>query len=637
MTELGSSDTERDVWLPDSESATTLPAGWRSEEKRGLIQLTGPENDLHITYVVLDNTGSTRDIARSAWLALEPGFDADVAFEGDDPSNTDGWDRTSIIQYRTLAAQSRIVIGYVRVLGARAYVNLIGGSKAGYGRREAQLAQLIGAWRPAGLSKASLTDRVPAEWSATQSDALRSFVDAAMKAAQIPGVAIAIVQHGKVVYCDGFGVRSLETLEPVTPSTRFMIGSTTKALTTLMMGCLIDQGYFSWSTPIVELLPDFALADRDLTCRMQMRHTVSASTGMPRRDMDLLFNSAKATPERRLAEMKTMTPTTGFGETFQYSNYLVAAGGYAAAHSYASALTLGAAYDAAMQRFVFDPLGMRNTSLHTDTAINGEAAMPHAIDFDGRSVGINIEIEKFVEAVAPAGAIWSSAEDMSRYLLLELNEGCDDDAALSITRETLEDRRRPGIRIDDHSHYGLGLLRADLQGLDMVGHGGNTMGFSSDMYFFPAHRLGVVVLTNLRAANSFLQAVQQKILELVFSAKPAAEQTIASSSKNRESIVTATQGRFGVDADAVAWIHDLVGSYRSDELGSAHILQKDGGYWIQFDNWGSSLGSERQADGQALIVLLTSPWSGNFRFAVNADRNELRLDAGQSTYVFVKQ
>ena len=163
---------------------------------------------------------------------------------------------------------------------------------------------------------------------------LDDFVRQAMEALLIPGVSIAMVQAGRLVYSGGFGIRKIGGSEAVTPSTRFRIGSTTKPLTSLLMARLIDQGRFAWSTPVCGLLPDFALADPEITRKLEMRHTMCACTGMPRRDVDFLFRFRGVSPEQRLAEMKTMRPTTAFGEVFQYSNLLVAAGGYAAARAY---------------------------------------------------------------------------------------------------------------------------------------------------------------------------------------------------------------------------------------------------------------------------------------------------------------
>lgn len=209
----------------------------------------------------------------------------------------------------------------------------------------------------------------------------------------VPGAAIAVVQHGSIVFAEGFGIRRIDSSEQVRPETLFMIGSSTKPLTTLMMARLVAAGNFDWTTPVTRLLPDFALADAELTSRLEMRHTVFASTGMPRRDLDLVFKFKGVTPEQRLTEMKEMRPTTGFRETFQYSNYLVAAGGYAAARSFRPQGSLGDAYEQAIRELVFDPLGMSRITFEEPGS--EAAASPHSIDFEGKTVLLDPVIEGF--------------------------------------------------------------------------------------------------------------------------------------------------------------------------------------------------------------------------------------------------
>ena len=140
-----------------------------------------------------------------------------------------------------------------------------------------------------------------------------------------------MIQDGKIVLEKGLGVRDASGSDPVTPATLFMIGSMTKPLTSLMMARLVDRGSFTWDTPVKKLSPSFALGDPAATDMATMAHTVCACTGLPRSDMEFIFESKGATPESRMELLKTMKPTTGFGETFQYSNLMVATGGYVAA------------------------------------------------------------------------------------------------------------------------------------------------------------------------------------------------------------------------------------------------------------------------------------------------------------------
>ncbi len=155
----------------------------------------------------------------------------------------------------------------------------------------------------------------------------------------------------------GLGVRELGKNDPVTPATLFMIGSMTKPLTSLMMARLVDRKQFTWDTPVTQLFPSFALGDPDATGRVTMAHTVCACTGLPRWDMEFIFEWNKSSPESRIELLRAMKPTTGFGETFQYSNLMVAAGGYVAAKTASRGSDLKRAYAEVMTAEVLRPAG----------------------------------------------------------------------------------------------------------------------------------------------------------------------------------------------------------------------------------------------------------------------------------------
>jgi CubicO group peptidase (beta-lactamase class C family) len=559
-----------------------------------------------------------------------------VVQQVENPSTT-GWDSAGQVIYRTPSAEGSLAMALVRVLNGRAYVNLVSATKAAFSRRMAQVSEVFEAWRPDGLAAPNLADRPATAWNADLSRALSTFITQAMADLRTPGLSIAIVQGGRTVFAEGFGVRAMGGDAPVSPDTLFRIGSTTKALTTLMMARLIAEGRFTWETPVTALLPDFRIGDPDTTARLQIRHTVSASTGMPRRDVDLMFKLKGVTPEDRLSEMAAMSPTTGFGETFQYSNYLVAAGGYAAAHAFAPDLPLAEAYDAALQQLVFNPLGMKRSTLDLPTALALAAASPHALDFEGACAEIDQSQETFVDAVAPAGAVWSTVLDLARYLKVELNGGVADDGDRLISPTELGARRQGGIKINERSRYGLGLFCATVQGLETIGHGGNTLGFTSDLWFIPEKDLGVVVLANLRLANALLSAIQAKIFELAFGGAATAEPAIAALAKSEAQRLAALHERVKADTSSTAWIESLAGGYECPELGPAQISRRGEGWWVEFESWGSRLGAEVQSDGARLLMLLSPPWSGALSLQVQGDGGKLVLDGGQNLYVFERK
>jgi CubicO group peptidase (beta-lactamase class C family) len=629
------------VNLPGASTPVTLPAGWSLATPPGeMVTIISPEGDLRVVFLILPLQGTPEEMAQRAWRAFDNSFDFPVLQKMQTPG-AGGWDTVFQIFYNVPEAQSRFAAAGLRVLGNKAYCGLISGTKGAISRRQMQVAEVMLNWKPDGLAEPSLAASPRRDWGDEQTAEIGDFLRHGMAKLNIPGAAIAVVQAGRVVFAEGFGVAKIGSTERVRPDTRFMIGSSTKPLTTLMMARLVALGKLDWSTPVAKLLPDFALADSGMTRRLEIRHTASASTGMPRRDLDFVFRFKGITPEQRLEEMKQMKPTTGFGETFQYSNYLVAAGGYAAARSYRREGSLQEAYERTMRELVFEPLGMRRTGF--DEAAGDPAASPHALDFEGNTVLIDPVIEGCVRAVAPAGAAWSTVMDVAQYLLLELNRGKLPSGEQLLPEEALLERRKRGIKITDKMSYGLGLFVSDEDGLNVVHHGGNNWGFSADMYFLPEEDLGVVLLTNVRLANLFLMAARRKVFELLFDASPRAEKMIAATSQSEKEAASARLARVKVDADSVTWLDRVVGEYRSNELGPLAVQRKGGQYCAGFESWSSTLGIEEQPDGSRVAVLTSPPF--NFgaiaatgaRLQVAEDGRALILDEGQTLYRFEKQ
>ena len=613
--------------MPDSMLPVPLPKGWSIKQDNPL-QLACPEGDLALSFLVYQ--ANVQEAIKRAWPDTDPCPTLRMRQETTSPSS-DGWDSATQIFYDSGAGEDDAALLLVRSLGDRQYVNLARCTKAALSRRGAQMSELILAWKPSGLVEPSLAGVVPQQMSSSLLNALHARVEEAREKLEVPGVAMVVIQGGQVVFAEGFGVRALNSADPVTPSTRFMIGSSTKPMTSLLMARAVDAGLFAWDTPVQVVLPGFTLADPDVTARLTMRHTVCACTGMPRRDTELLFRYAGVTAEERMAEMAAMRPTTGFGETFQYSNYLVAAGGYAAAHSFAPGLSLAKAYESAMQSLVFAPLGMRSTTVH---ASPGENAAPHGRALDGKAALIDPSLEHFADPVAPAGSVWSTVLDMAEYVKAELNRGLNSAGERVVSEENLLQRRKLGIRINETSGYGLGLLLSEQYGLGMVGHGGNTLGFTSEMIFMPEHNLGYVVLTNMRAANDFLGIVHQHLLELVFGAAPKAEAMVAAAVQSRSKQNENLHRTIRQDEEGTAWIRQFVGRYASPELGRAEIQQGADGYSIVFEAWTSTLASAMDAGERFELVLTSAPWRGGLRLEAQVKPKALVLNGGQAKYVF---
>src|SRR5690606_17781802 len=122
-----------------------------------------------------------------------------------------------------------------------------------------------------------------------------AYVAAKLAEIQIPGAAVAVVQNGEVAFLQGFGVQQLGRPEPVTADTLLRIGSVTKSFSSLLAATLVDAGRLEWNTPMVDLLPTFAVADPNLTAQLTVADSFCACTGLPRRDWQIIFNSRDLT------------------------------------------------------------------------------------------------------------------------------------------------------------------------------------------------------------------------------------------------------------------------------------------------------------------------------------------------------
>jgi CubicO group peptidase (beta-lactamase class C family) len=445
--------------------------------------------------------------------------------------------------------------------------------------------QTPGPASPQAGTNADLTGVAPLALTGDRQAEFESYIASMLATSQVPGAAVAVVQNGEVVYQQGFGVRELGGSEPVTPQTLMMIGSITKPMTATMAATVVDAGDVAWETPVVDLLPTFAVADPELTKRLSLRNAFCACTGLPQRDPEFLFNSATLTPRRLITSVRDFPLTAPLGEQFQYSNQMFGIGGYAAAAAAAPGETdLFAAYVAAMRQRLLDPLRMANSTFVLDEVLaTGDYARPHGLDLTGAYHPVSLEDdERHVLSVAPAGALWSSAAEMARYLQMELAGGVALDGTRIVSQANLDATWHPQVTIPAPDNpgvppefvsmaqgYGLGWVVGDYREQPLLWHSGETLGFHAQIVFLPDADLGLVVLTNGISADFFTYAVQFRLFELVFGQPatfdPVVTAVIAATAQQRAEL----QQQLGpIDPVAVA---PYLGRYTHDVLGEVEV------------------------------------------------------------------
>lgn len=330
---------------------------------------------------------------------------------------------------------------------------------------------------------------------------------------KVPGMGVAVVAQGEVIYARGFGFRDLEGRKPMTADTLFAIGSTTKAMTATLLGMLVDDGKLKWDEPVVRYLPEFRLADPAITARVTPRDLLTHRTGLPRHDM-VWYNNQTATREEIIGRLAHLELNADLRERWQYNNLAFLTAGYLGGK------LEGKTWEEALRARLLAPLGMERTVFSVkDMERDGD----HALPYDRKEEKLVRIPYRNIDLVGPAGSIDSSVNEMARWLLFNLKGGKAGDRQL-IQASTLLEIHSPQMVLPAagaepqiaQRAYGMGWGVSVYRGHRMVEHGGGIDGFTTSVSFFPDDGIGVVAFTNRASAlpNLAAREIADKLLGL---------------------------------------------------------------------------------------------------------------------------
>jgi CubicO group peptidase (beta-lactamase class C family) len=623
-----SADTPKTTVLGN---AFIAPKDWSIRVKGPATILEAPEGDSWVALV--DVEAKTQDEAlAAAWQVYKPDAKWPLKVSNDLPDR-DGWSRRRVYDYQTSPNEKRGVDAIVYYSGSSWTVLIEDVADAVAGKRGAQLSLIFGRLLPKGYSRESFAGRKANTLDQARIAELGRFVEQGQKVLGVPGVGLGVVQDGKVVFAGGFGVKELGGTEKPDGDTLFMIASNTKAMTTLLLAKLVDEHRITWDTPVTKLLPSFKLGDAATTQSVLVKHLICACTGMPRQDLEWIFDYGKMTPESTMALLGTMQPTSKFGELFQYSNLMAAAAGYTGAHVIHPDMELGAAYDSAVQSYVFDPLGMKETTFNMKRALSSNHAGSHAPDADGKTARAMTAINDAVIPARPAGGAWSSVSDMLKYISMELAEGKLPDGTTYISKEPLLERRAPQVSIGKDVTYGMGLMVDTTYGVPVVHHGGDLVGYHSDMMWLPEQNVGLVILTNADPGWVLRDRIRRKLLELLFDGHPEAEALLNADAKSFYADLAAERKLMTIPADANESAK-LAKHYTNASLGEITVSMSGASTILDFGEWKSKVASRKNPDG-TISFITTVPGELGFEFVVGSGaKRTLTIRDAQHEYVF---
>lgn len=416
---------------------------------------------------------------------------------------------------------------------------------------------------------------------------LDAYIENARKAWDVPGIAVTVVQDGKVLAAKGYGVRTLGKPERVDENTVFDTASLSKSFTAAAIASLVDEGKMTWDDPVRKHLPRFELRDPYRTQNATIRDLLSHRLGLEAGNWAFVFsNFDTAELLRRMKYLEERQPFRG--GTMVYSNI-----GYTAAGE-AGAAAAGVPYVELIRKRLLEPLGMRDSSagVQHDTSAN------HS---DGHSYidekQVPIRAGKAMN-ILPANAVNSTAKDMARWLLFQLGDGTWEGKRI-LSAAAMEEMHSPQMIIPTTKEmraargvhyfgaYGLGWQVMDFRGRKMLWHSGNANGMPSYMAILPEQKIGLCVMVNTWGAPFLHGALATRILDTLLgnplqdSAGDGLKAHLASIESQKAAVAELEKSRV-LDTKPSRPLEAYAGTYEDELLGPMVVTYADGKLTLQF-------------------------------------------------------
>lgn len=351
------------------------------------------------------------------------------------------------------------------------------------------------------------------------SQQIDSIVNYAMSKFNVAGCAVAVVIDGEILHEKGYGVKSIKTNEPVDEHTNFAIASNSKAFTTAALAMLVEEGKLSWEDKVKTHIPEFTMYDDYVEENFNIVDLVTHRSGLGLGAGDLMFfpQGSDFTIDDLLSSFQHLKQTSAFRTKWDYDNLL-----YLVAGELIARLS-GMTWEAYVESKIFKPLGME----HSFGSFSRIKDMDNLSASHSNETGEIKVIPTFEEMInGAAGGIFSNVNDMSTWMLLQLNQGKYGDGLKKELFTKVNHNKMWTIqtvmpttsnpRYNTHfSGYGLGWFLSDIKGNMLVEHTGGLPGMLSRVLMIPDLDLGIVVLTNTSNDGAGLfSSVTQTIMDM---------------------------------------------------------------------------------------------------------------------------
>jgi CubicO group peptidase (beta-lactamase class C family) len=324
-----------------------------------------------------------------------------------------------------------------------------------------------------------------------------------MERLRVPGVAAGVFFEGRE-YQAGFGLTSLDNPLPVTETTLFQIGSTTKTITATAAMRLVEQGKLDLDAPVRDYLGKLRLADDSVAAKVSMRHLFTHTGGWVG-DYFNDFGNGDDALARIVSSMESLPQLTPLGQVWSYNN-----SGFYIAGRVIEAIA-GVSYEAAIQDLVLGPLGMKMSFFFAGDLMTYRFAVGHN-EREGKTVVARPW--PLPRAAHPAGGITSTVHDQLIYAQFHLGDGTTSDGQRLLQPETVALMQTPQVPAGGATeHMGVTWMLRHVGGVRIVEHGGATNGQLSAFLMVPERQFAITLLTNSETGSQLNAGVTKWALE----------------------------------------------------------------------------------------------------------------------------
>jgi CubicO group peptidase (beta-lactamase class C family)/D-alanyl-D-alanine dipeptidase len=334
--------------------------------------------------------------------------------------------------------------------------------------------------------------------------ALTSMIEREMRQKRIPGVSIALVDHGKTVWARGFGMARPSDSTLATANTVYRIGSVSKLFTDIGIMQLVERGELNLDAPITQYLPDFHPVNPfgvAITLRQLMSHRAGLTREPP---VGNYFDSTDTALEHMVASLNGTTLVYAPGTRTKYSNAGIGTVGYVLQK------LKGQPFARYLKQAVLFPTGLTSSAFEPEPALVKRLAAGRMWTLHGTE----FTAPTFQLGMSPAGSMYSTVHDLVRFMQMLFARGQGANGAV-LKRETLESMWQPQFG----GTFGLGFALDTVGGHRVVGHGGAIYGFATEIRALPDDSVGVVVIGTKDCVNQVMSHVARSALEMILALK----------------------------------------------------------------------------------------------------------------------